>query len=123
MVNIPRIGILTHDGSLAFKKVLVDARHFIPRETNIDKLDKFRKVMQNKEFEMDEALESPIFSENEKETIEIYLRETRELIALVNARIDELSEGRGVSRRKKSIRKSIRRKLSKRKLSRRSKRY
>ena len=122
MVNIPRLGILSHDGSLAFKKLVVDANSLVPRETNIDKLDKFRKVMHNKEFEMDEALESPIFSENEKETLEIYLRETRELIALVNARIDELSEGRGVSRRK-TIRKSIRKSSKKRRKTIRKRRH
>jgi hypothetical protein len=123
MVNIPRIGILTHDGSLTFKKLLVDANSLVPRETNIDKLDKFRKVMQNKEFEMDQALESPIFSENEKETIEIYLRETRQVIALVNARIDELnaSGGRRKSSRRKSRRRKSRRRKSRRRKSRRRK--
>jgi hypothetical protein len=67
---------------------------------------------------MDEALESPLFSHNEKVTIEMYLADTRQLIALLNARIDELSEGRG--KRRKMSRSSRRR--SSRRRNRRSSR-
>lgn len=118
MVNIPRLGILSHDGSLAFKNLIVDANRLVPRETSIDKLDKLRKVMHNKEYEMYLALESPLFSENEKETIEMYLADTRQIIALINARINELSRGRG--KRRKMTRSSRRR--SSRKRNRKSRR-
>jgi hypothetical protein len=104
--------LLSKNGSVEFKGMIEGATRDVPIETNINSLDLLRKTIHNGEHELNNALEFSRFSDHQKETLEIYLTKFRELLSLVNARIDELESrtgGRRKSRRRQSRRRQSRR--------------
>lgn len=103
--------ILSEEGSIKFKNLIVTTKNMVPNSTKVSELNKLKNALIVKKNLMNERLESSNVSPGTKNTIRTYCDDIEDLINLVDERIDVLGNselGRGRGRGRKSRRKSTR---------------
>ena len=82
--------ILGNTGSQIFKQVISSSKSKIPRETNINDLNKFYQIMTQKKYEINNQLNTLPLTQGQKQTTKTYLDDIDDVINLIDERKAEL---------------------------------